>query len=133
MPRPICSAARQRRFPTPPTRSLLARSNRSASSRRSRRLCIRTPPTVSPLQPLSAPRLTNLQHEDLSMYAIAEPPARFSASFVESLPTAADLTARMQQTLPDIKRRARETERLGRVPDENLALLRNAGLYRVAQ
>lgn len=48
-------------------------------------------------------------------------------------PAPAELLSRMKALLPAIKARAGETERLGRIPAENLDALREAGLYRVVQ
>lgn len=51
----------------------------------------------------------------------------------ESRPSRAALLAAMRTVMPQIKARAAETERLGRVPAENLTALRTAGLYRIVK
>ena len=50
-----------------------------------------------------------------------------------SRPTPEALTSAIRAVLPEIKDRAQSTERNRRVPDENIAALRAAGLYKVVQ
>ena len=50
-----------------------------------------------------------------------------------SRPTPEALTSAIRAVLPEIKERAQSTERNRRVPDENIAALRAAGLYKVVQ
>jgi alkylation response protein AidB-like acyl-CoA dehydrogenase len=49
------------------------------------------------------------------------------------VPTPDELRARVQALLPAIRERAHQTEREGKVPEENLTALREAGLYRIVQ
>lgn len=56
-----------------------------------------------------------------------------SSHQAEPRPTPAALLSAMRSVLPEIKTRAAETERLGRIPAENLRALRKAGLYRIVK
>ena len=51
----------------------------------------------------------------------------------EKRPTPAQLLATMRAVLPEVKTLATQTERLGRIPTENLSALRKAGLYRIVK
>lgn len=51
----------------------------------------------------------------------------------EKRPTPAELLATMRAVLPEVKALATQTEKLGRIPTENLSALRKAGLYRIVK
>lgn len=51
----------------------------------------------------------------------------------EKRPTPAELLATMRAVLPEVKTLATQTEKLGRIPTENLSALRKAGLYRIVK
>lgn len=55
------------------------------------------------------------------------------ASSLRPRPTPAELKAAVGRALPDIKKRALSTERNRRVPQDNVAALREAGLFKTVQ
>jgi len=64
---------------------------------------------------------------------VIEATAESARTARDQIPTEADLLARASAMLPELRRTMREHDALGRVSDEAIALLREAGFFRILQ